>query len=218
MKKLSQLFEQAQRKWGRYAISNLMQYLVIGMGLVYVADFLLAPTLGTSISALLSFNTRLIAKGQIWRLISFVLLPPASSPIFILFSLYFYYLIGTTLANQWGSFRFNVYYLFGIIGSILAGLITGYTSNYYLNFSLFFAFAILYPDYELLLFFILPVKMKWLALLDGVLLIFSALQGGLSGWLTLIFSLANVLLFFGGDLLDLLHSAYRRYKWRQNWK
>lgn len=212
------LLEKAERKLGRYAIRNLMNYIVLGMAVVFVMDMFLYPFTRLSLSGLLAFSLPHILRGQIWRLVTFVLIPPSSRLLFILFSLYFYWLMGTTLENQWGRFRFNAYYLCGILGNILAGLITGYATNFYLNLSLFLAFAILYPDFQIMLFFIFPIKMKWLAIADAVMLVFSALGQGLVGWIALLFSLLNVALFFGRDLVDMGKSAYRRYKWRQNWR
>ncbi len=86
---------------------------------------------------------------------------------FIAFSLYFYYLIGTALEREWGSFWFDVYYFCGAIGTVIAGFITGSATNYYLNMSLFFAFAALYPNFQVLLFFFIPIKIKWLAYVDA---------------------------------------------------
>lgn len=92
-------------------------------------------------------------------------LPSASTPISLLLTLYLMWLIGHTLEQSWGDFRFNVYYLLGVLGAILAAVITRWGTTYYLNLSLFFAFAMLYPEMRLLLFFIIPVKIKWLACL-----------------------------------------------------
>lgn len=212
------LLTKAERRLGRYAIPNLMTYLVLGMGVVFVMDMFLRPFTGVYMSGLLAFDRAAILHGQVWRLISFVLIPPRSSLLFILFSLYFYWLVGSTLEQQWGRFRFNAYYLCGVVGTIISGFITGHTTNSYLNLSLFLAFAILYPNFEVLLFFFLPLKMKWLAIIGGALLILSAVGQGLTGWLGLIFALLNVVLFFGRDLIDLIQSANRRRQWRKNWK
>lgn len=209
--------DRLERKFGRYAIRNLMNYIVIGMGIVFLMDMFVRPFTGFSLASLLTFSKTAILRGQIWRLVTFILIPPSASMIWIFFSLYFYWLIGTTLENHWGAFRFNAYYLFGMLGAIIAGLMTGHATNLYLNLSLLLAFAILYPNHEVLFLFI-SVKMKWLAIFDAAMILLSAWGSGLSGWIALIFSLINVILFFGSDLIDAGKSAYRRYKWRQNWK
>ena len=134
-----------------------MTIIVAGMGAVFLID-LFYPATSFSLRSLLAFNRDAVLHGQIWRLITFIFIPPDSSVFFILFSLYFYWLIGSALENQWGAFRFNVYYLCGIIGTIVAGMITGYATSSYLNLSLFLAFALLYPDYQVMVFFFCPSK------------------------------------------------------------
>lgn len=190
-----------ERKWGRIAIPNLMLLIVGGMFTVFVIDLLIPEA---QIEYWISFDCSLIFQGQVWRLISFIFVPISSSVIWIIFSLYFYYLIGDALESQWGSFRFNVYYFIGILGVILAGMITGYAQNTYLNLSLFFAFSMLYPNYEVLLFFILPVKIKYLAFIDACFFVIALVMGNLSVKAAILFSIINFLLFFGGDFFQKL--------------
>ena len=131
-----------ERKLRRYAISDLMKYIVIGQGIVFALLYIW-PTLGYRLYSLITLTRAGLMRGQIWRLVTFVFVPPPSSPIFILFALYFYYMIGIGLENQWGNVKFNLYYLVGMLGSIIAALITGYADNAFLNLSLFFAYAAL---------------------------------------------------------------------------
>ncbi len=214
----SQLINKLERKYGRYAIDNLMKIIVVGMGLVYAVDLISAPmNRGVGIlSQFFAFSRPLILRGQIWRLITFVFVPPASSPLFILITLYFYWLIGQYLEQYWGSFRFNVYYLCGMLGAIIAGFITGTSTNYYLNLSLFLAFAAYQPDLEVLLFFILPVKIKWLALIALASLTYMLFTSPWSGKLALIMSLINLILFFGPELVQEIKNLRRRYEWKKN--
>ncbi len=127
-----------ERRVGRHYIPRLMQYLVIAMAGVFILDYL---PLRQSASALLYFDRDLILQGQIWRLVTFIFLPPTGSWLFILLSLYFYYFLGTSLENHWGGAKFNIYYAIGILGNILAGFLTGYTTNSYLNTSLLLSIA-----------------------------------------------------------------------------
>ena len=151
MKWLSQM----ERKFGRYAIPHLM-YILSGIMLaVYLID-LFFP--GTPMQSLLALDMDLVARGQIWRFLTFLFLPPSSSPLWVLLNLYFYCLLGNALEQEWGTFRLYLFYLSGILGSVLAALVTGYGVNQYLNLSLFLAFAALYPNFELLLFFAVPVN------------------------------------------------------------
>lgn len=202
-------------RFRRFAVRNLMNYIVIGMAAVFALDLLL-PRL--NLSGWLYLNRELVLQGQVWRLISFVFLPPSSSMLWILFSLYFYWLIGSALENQWGSSRFTLFYLTGVLGNIIAAFITGGAVNTYLNLSLFLAFAITYPDYQVLVFFVLPVKMKYLAILSVLLYVWQLIVGGWAIRLCILFSLANVILFFGGDLLQTVRRESHYWKTRYNFR
>ncbi|MGN0185465.1 MAG: rhomboid family intramembrane serine protease [Aristaeellaceae bacterium] len=212
--RFNQWLDRMERKFGKYAISNLMMYIVSAMAVVFVLDMLMPVNL----TGYLVFNKAAILRGQLWRLVTFLFLPPDSSIVWILFSLYFYWMIGSALENQWGSFRFNMYYLFGMLGTIVSGMITGYATNSYLNLSLFLGFALLYPDFQVNLFFFLPVRVKYLALIDALGLAVSFVMGNASSRIALVMALLNVLLFFGGNLIQRVKSAYRRYKWRKSFR
>ena len=211
------LLERLERKLSRYAIRNLMLYIVIGMAAVFVTDMMVTPVTGFSLSQWLIFDRSAILRGEVWRVISFIFIPPNSSMLFIIFSLYFYWMIGTGLQNQWGSFRFNLFYLCGVIGSVIAGFITGWTTNVYLNMSLFLAFALIYPDFQVLLL-ILPIKVKWLALIDAAMLLMMVVTGTWADRLALAMSMANLALFFWRDGYLTIKNAYRRYQWKKNWR
>lgn len=205
------LLDQLERRMGKCYISNLMKYLCIGMLGVFILDYLPLPR---SAYQLLYFNRALILRGQVWRLVTFIFLPPTGSIIWILFSLYFYYFLGSSLESQWGSRRFNLYYLMGILGNIAAGFIVGYATNEYLNLSLLLAFAVLYPEMEFRVFFILPVKVKWIGLLDGAYLIYLLLVYPLPYKVGIVFSMLPFLLFFGKSAwLQLRMDARRLQRW-----
>lgn len=207
-----------ERKVGKFSIPNLMNLILVGMAVVFLSDIFLSVQYGTTLSSYLYFSRSAIFHGEVWRILSFLFIPINSSPIWILFSMYFYWLIGSGLEREWGSFRFNVFYLCGAIGTIISGLITGYVGNTYLNFSLFLAFALLYPDFQVMLFFILPVKMKWLAWLDVAFLALEFLRSSWSGKLAILFALANILLFFGKDFWQFFQNQIRRYQYRKKMK
>ncbi len=157
---MRKLLNKLERKFGKFAIPNLMTIIIFGMALVYLINFFTNPEYAFNLSSLIYFDKELILHGQVWRVLTFIFEPPDSSPLWIIFALYLYWVIGSALEQNWGSFRFNVYYLVGMIGTIISGLITGYATNTYLNLSLFLAFAMLYPNFQLMLFFIIPVKIK----------------------------------------------------------
>ncbi len=207
-----------ERKLGRIAIPNLMTILVGAMAIVFLMDKMLMPMTGASLWQTLCFDRAAIFEGQIWRVFTFLFLPPSSSILWIIFSLYLYYMIGGALENYWGSFGFTLYYLLGAIGAMVSGLITGFATNEYLNLSLFFAFTVLNPNFEILLFFFIPIKMKWLAILNGVVFVASFVMSGWGGRLALLFAVLNVIVFFAPQLADAIKSLYRRWKWNRNFK
>ena len=206
-----------ERRLRRYSISNLMQYIVIGQGIVF-ALLWIWPSLGYRLYSLITLTRTGLMHGQIWRLVTFVFVPPSSSPIFILFALYFYYLIGMGLEHRWGKVKFNLYYLVGMVAAIISALITGYASNSFLNLSLFFAYAALYPDEEVLLFMILPIKMKYLAALDAALYLYQFIVGSASTRVTIVLCLLNVFLFLGGDIISTLRRESTYWKTRRNFR
>lgn len=206
--------DKMERKYGRFAIPNFMTTIVTGMAMVFVCNLLFPRA---NLISYLYFSPQLVLHGQIWRLITFIFIPPDSSLFFILFALYFYYLIGNSLEHEWGSFKFNLYYLVGILGNLVAGFITGAATNSFLNLSLFFAFAAVYPNMQVLLFFILPIKIKYLAWVDAALYLFAFIGGNLATKAAILASLINVFLFFGPNVLRQMKANYGYRKQRQAW-
>lgn len=203
-----------ERKLGRYAVSNLMYY-IIGITL---AVFLIEYALNISLSYYLAFIPSFIFQGQIWRIVTFIFIPPASSILTIAFVLYFYYMMGSTLEYEWGAFKFNIYYLFGMLGTIIAAFITGMGTSVYLNLSMFLAFAYLFPNVEVLLFFIIPVKVKYLAYLDWIFFILSLIFGTMGSRAAAIASLINFFIFFGKDFIDYIKYQRKYFDTRRNFK
>ena len=217
---LNQYLEKLERKFGRFAISNLMLYIVLGMGVFAVADviFTTNPDNNVFLLDMIRFDKEKIMHGEVWRVISFVLEPPDLNMIFLAFALYFYWMMGSALEQAWGSFRFNIFYFSGVIGCIIAGFILGSATNYYLYISLFIAFAILYPDEQIMLFFFIPIKVKWLGLFSILSLLAMFIVGDFQTRIFLLLSLVNLLLFFGKDLVMKVYYFFRRYyyKWFKN--
>ena len=206
-----------ERRLRRYTIADLMKYIAIGQGLVYILMFVW-PTLGNALYASIVLTRSALLRGQFWRLITFVFVPPASSPIFVLFALYFYYMIGTTLERRWGKVKFNLYYGVGMVCAWIACLLTGYATNTYLNLSLFFAFAAMFPNEEVYLFGLLPIKVKYLALVDVLIYLQQFIAGSASTRVTIVLCLLNVILFLGGDLLNTLRRESQYWKTRYNFR
>ncbi len=206
--------QKMERKYGKYAIKHLMKYIIILYIVGWFIQIMDATRFGVNnglYARYLAFDVPQILHGQIWRIITFIIMPPEnSSYIFMVFTLYLYYILGTSLENAWGAFRFNLYFIMGILMQVLAGFGLYFTlglnlnlTTYYLNMSLFFAFATVYPNMQLLLFFLIPIKIKWLAIIDGgyflVVIIMNFMYGGATGIavaVSAIVSLLNFIIFF----------------------
>lgn len=210
-------------KHSRFAVPDLMRYIVFGTAIVYVLDMFSDNML----SAFLSFSFPAIIHGQIWRLVSFIIVPDSMNILWTVVSLLFYYSIGTTMEREWGSAKFTLFYACGILLTILSGVISGlfgagYVSMTAVNQSLFLAFATLYPNAQIRLYFILPLKAKWLAIFYVVMMGWNVLSTFFKYPLALVpyvlllilppilASLVNYALFFWSDLSNAMGLARHR--------
>lgn len=196
-----------EKKIGKFAIPNLMRVLIA----CYIVGYVFQTTFPEFLN-FLTLEPYYILKGQVWRLVSWVIVPEAGFNIFFtLIMLYFYYSIGTDLERTWGEFRFNLYIFGGIIFTDIAALIlyfviggdasfavsmAGLFSTYYINLSLFLAFAMTYPDHQILFMFVVPVKMKWMGLVYLILQFYFILTTDWIGRTAIIASLFNFILFY----------------------
>lgn len=212
---MNKLLNKLEYKFGKIRIPNLMLYIVIAIGAAYIVD-LLVPNI--SLSYYMYFDRELILAGQWWRVITWVFMYNNTNIFFLLISLYFYYFIGTGLEHRWGSFKFNVYYLFGILFTVAGGFISGFTTNVWLNYSLFFAFAALYPDMQVRLFFFIPIKIKWLALLDLVYFVIFLVIGTMYDRIAILVSMLNFFLFFYEDFYKMIKNQIYYFKHRNKYK
>ena len=199
-------------KHPRFGIRNLMLYIVIGNVLVYL--FSMFDRSGMLMN-MLCFSAPGISNGQLWRIVTFVLVPVTNRPLILLISLYFYYFVGSTLERQWGSAKFTVYYVSGMVFLIAFGMIAYFFFNTVfmftgdlLNLGMFFAFATFYPDLQVLLFYFIPIKVKWLALVDLFLFVMEILGGSLLPVAVLL----HYLVFCGGWLFDRLRPSHVRQR------
>lgn len=195
-----------ERKFGRFAIPNLMYYIVV----MYIAGFVIRMINPMFYYYYLSLApSAIIHKFQFWRFVTFLLYPPVGSGstltllIFNFFMISLYYSLGSTLERIWGTFRFNLYFLIGVLGNILAAfLLYGITgtdyvlSTQYLNASLFLAFAVTFPEMQFYLYGLLPVKAKWLGIFDGAIFLLNFIIGNGAKRVEIVVSLLNFLLFF----------------------
>ncbi len=186
----------------RFGIENLMCVLIIGNAVVWLLT--LMDRTGT-VQYYLALNPQMILQGQIWRLVSFVFIPDTSGILGFLF-LYFYYFIGIAMENEWGQAKFNLYFLTGMVFTILYAFIVyfcGYNMSIgasYIYLSMFFSFATYYPDQRVLFMYFIPIKIKWLAVVDALYFVFQIFRLGFPLCLLPVVATLNYLLFCG-DLL-----------------
>ena len=182
------LLDKLERKFGRYAIHNLMYYIII----LYALGYVIVTFVPQFYVQYLSLDPTMILRGQIWRIITFIIYPPNTGLFYFLISMYLYYSIERILEAQWGAFRFNLYFFTGVLLHVVAAFISCYVfganigpafGTYYLNYSLFFAFAATYPDMQFLLFFIIPIKAKWLGIINGIYFGVTIVAGFLANYL-----------------------------------
>ena len=191
-------------KHPRFGINNLMLYIVFGTLAVWLLGAMDRTNL---LESYLAFDAAAVLHGQVWRIVTFVLIPE-SGGIWLLLFLYFYYFIGSTLEREWGSGRFTIYYLMGMLLTVVYGFVTYFvtgrsylmTANY-INLSMFFAFATLFPDNRVLLFYFIPIKIKWLAIVDALYFVYAIFEGlgrgqGMMSFLPLV-AILNYFLFCG---------------------
>ena len=201
-----------ERKFGRYCIPNLISILIGGQILVYAVELFV----NQYISFYLNLDRGALLAGQIWRVITFMFVPfSGGGPLSVVLGIYFTWFIGTALEREWGDFRFNLYVLLGMAGAWLACLLTGSADTYCLSLSLLLAFAMLYPELQVLLFFVIPIRVKYFGIFAAVLWVFSFLGASLPGKLDYLLSMLNVWLFFAPMAYRSLHAWVRREQWKR---
>lgn len=202
-----------EKKYGKYAIKNLSLMLIMCYGVGYLIQLVSGDFL-----SFLTLNPYQILHGQIWRIVTWILIPPSSFNFFTFIMLYFYYSVGTTLERTWGAYRYNVYLfsgmIFTVLGSFVAmglcyllygemmaipgnaaavcSLCSHLFSTYYINMSILLAFAATFPDAQVLLMFVIPVKMKWMGIIYGAMLVFDLFQDISEPWATVFYRTAIV--------------------------
>lgn len=229
---MNRFLDRLERKIGRFAIKNLMLY-IIG---IYVIGALISVANPLFYYLHLSLNIEAIMQGEVWRLITFIFEPLSSmkgstSILFFCVTLYFYWILGTNLENAWGTFRFNMYYLSGILLNIIAAIITYlvtrnpasgmYFGINYINESLLLAYCAMYPNYQVLLMFVLPIKMKYLGLFYGAFVGLQIVQNLFAGnfmfAISIVVALLNFVWFFLStkDYRGRVKARYRRMKFER---
>ncbi len=197
MQKNMNWMNKLERRFGGWAIEKLSLYIIIGQVLAW--GLFLA---NENVYSQMVYIPQRVLEGEVWRLFSFILIPPLRHPLLMLIAWYIFYMFGSSLERVWGAFYYNLYILIGAMAVVLSGfLFPGMPiGNGFLGLSVFLAFAYLFPDFEILLMFILPVKMKWIGLIGAAAV---AIQIILGTWPIKVFALASVanfMIFFGRDI------------------
>ena len=193
------------RKHPDFGVRDLMKYVAIAN-----AAFWILGAVNPVLASYLTFDPALVLRGQIWRVITFALCPP-STGLLAFVAIYFYYWIGSTLERQWGTPQFNIYFFTGLILTLLYGFLVYFIFGtrlvldaQYVYLSMFFSFAVLFPNMEVLLFFLLPIKIKWLALVDAAYFVLELVRLPFPAKLLPLVAVLNFFIFCGGDLLRAL--------------
>jgi hypothetical protein len=211
-----------ESKFGRFAVPNLTLALIVGQAFLYVAGQLNPGGGAVDVLDKIRFDPARVLSGEVWRLVTFLFDPPMSNPIFAFFFWYLFYLMGTTLEGQWGTFRYNVFLAIGYLASVVMAFVVYFASggqnipvdNFFLYGTVFLAFARLYPDFVLYILFILPVKIRWLALIQWIGYAVGLLGGD---WMTrgmIVASVLNFLLFFGREIWRDIRQGRRRMQFQ----
>jgi membrane associated rhomboid family serine protease len=197
--------DKLEKRIGFIAIPGLIRIIVAFNVLVFVLI-----KLNPDFQFILDLNPARVRHGEVWRLVTYIFLPQSYNLLWLLLALWFLWFIGDGLERAWGAFRLTLYFFIGIVGTTIAAFFSGSTfSNSMLISSLFFAFARFYPDLVIYLFFILPVKIKWLAWVYGALLLFGFVTGPNSLRMAVVAAMSNYLIFFGPEII---HDARHRRK------
>lgn len=216
-----------EQKIGRFAIKNLTIYMIV----LYITGYFMQLLAGNVLDAYFSLDIYQITRGQIWRVVSWLFMPPERLGIFTIFMLLLYYMLGTSLERVWGSFRYNLFIFSGIIFTIIGAIIVYiimfvmvsnvgsasnvptevalaafsknaglYYSTYYINTSIFLAYASIFPNEKLYFYFLIPIKIKWLAALELATMLVYFIRGNLITRITLIAALLNVALYIVANI------------------
>lgn len=196
-------YQKLERKLGRYAVPNLMLYICV----MYAVGFLIQMNNPLFYYYYLDLDPEAILHGHIWRILTFLFYFPSRSPIWAILGIWVYYSLGRTLEMAWGTFKYNFFFAMGVVllvaASLLIYLVTGYPLQLYptyMTFSIFLVYALTFPEATFLLYFLIPIKAKYLALAEAVLYVILFIgnlrQGSIGGAVAIFLSFLNVGLFY----------------------
>ena len=176
----------------RFGLPNLILYIAIGQAAVGLLSLFNDGILGR-----LMFLSPYILGGEFWRLVTFIFVPKTTNPFYLLLSCYVIFWTGQMLERELGAAKFSLFYLCGVVLSVVLGLLIGYADIYYIHLSIFLIIATLYGEMQVLFMFVIPIKMKWLALIDVVLVLVDVVRYARPGiWFIALAPLASFVNYF----------------------
>jgi len=221
MRKIMKKIDVFCYKHPNFGIPNLMLFIVVGNAIIWLFSQMDSSGM---LGSFLTFDPALILRGQVWRLVTFIFIPN-SYTFWALIMFYFYYWIGGTLEKMWGTPRFNIFVFTGVILTVIFGFVVYFVTGksyqvgaYYIYMSMFFSFATLFPDMQVLFFFIIPMKIKWLAYIDAAFFVVEIFTTSFPINLLPVVAMLNYVIFFGADLLDAISPKKRPTKQAVNFK
>lgn len=200
------MLDRLERRFGRFAIPNVTLLLILGQAIV----FMMHTVNPEGVERILLIPAK-VKAGEVHRLVTFLFFPFCFSPLLVIFAWYLFYLMGTALENYWGTFRYNLFLLTGFAATVIAGFVFGspVVPNIFVKATVFLAFAYLNPHFELRLFFILPVQIRWLAMFAWITMALEFFSAGLAQKMIIAASVLNFLLFFGADIRRRMSGGHR---------
>lgn len=205
-----------ERSFGWMAIGHLPIYVVMAQAITFLWTWQNPEAIH-----LLTLDPWLVLHGrELWRLLTFLFIVPFDNPIWAFFYLYFQYMCGITLEQEWGSFPLTLFYLVGAVGATAAAFLVGndMSGAFYFNDAVFLAFAALYPNFQLLLFLILPLRVKWIAWFTWARIAWGFFNVPILYKIAILLSLSHYFLFFSRTHFLQLREMIQRYRHRQKYK
>ncbi|HET7785607.1 MAG TPA: rhomboid family intramembrane serine protease [Myxococcales bacterium] len=195
---MEKLLARMERRFGRHAPQGIILWIVGISGALHLLVFARPQAV-----SLLWLDADAVLRGEVWRVLTFLFAPAGPldlwGVIWAGFWLLFLYTIGTSLEAQWGSFRFDLFFFAGALGTLAVGFLLGPVSGWFIGEAMLLAFAVEFPDYEVLLL-ILPVKVKFLGLLSAGLMAWQLVTGSLPAQAAIAVAFGDFLLFCGPAL------------------
>ncbi len=199
--------DKLERKLGPFSIPHLTEILIFGQVVVWAANA--AGWLDIQNIVLIP---DLVLKGEYRRLATFLFIPPNTHPVFLIFAWMFFYFMGRALEDKWGEFHYNLFILVGYAATVAVSFFYPWhpVTNAFIGTSIFLAFALLYPDFMIYIFLILPVRIKWVAAFTWATYAYGLIFGSAPNRLYILASISNIALFFGADLLRAAKQGSRK--------